>query len=167
MGLSIAKPEPYFIYVLRLEFGRWYVGSTKTLAKRLRTHFSRGGAIATKECCPIDIEVIYRLLDYQIRTDCAHERAEVIVAATFADRYGGEKVRGGKHGKGWSDVPSPGNLRDIDRYMKFARTAEGLKLMSSLQRLSIDAALDQGTQKLLSIYRAQRVGQEVSEIRAR
>lgn len=157
MGLSIAKPELYFIYVLRLEHERWYVGSTKNIARRMRSHFARGGALATTECCPVDIEVIYRLMDYQIRTDCAHERAEVIVAAGLADKYGKDKVRGAKHGKGWEDMPTSGNLRDIDRYQRFANTQDGAKLLSSLELLPVDVALDEQTRRLLQMYRSRRM----------
>ncbi len=156
MGMSVAKSEPYYIYVLQLEGSRWYVGSTKTIEKRMRTHFSHGGAIATKECCPISIHAIYRLVDYQIRTDCAHERAEVMVATRLAEIVGKDKVRGAKHGKGWSDVPSPNNLRDIERYRSFARTPDGIKLMASLELLPIDEVIDERNQKLLATFRIRR-----------
>lgn len=156
MGLSVAKAEFYFIYVLHLEQGRWYVGSTKDISKRMRTHFSRGGAIATRQCVPLRIASIYRLTDYQIRTDCAHERAEVIVAAQLAALYGAEKVRGGKHGKGWTDLSSPGNLRHIERYSRFARTEDGRRLLAALELLRPEEALDQSTLSTLEKYRERR-----------
>jgi len=137
MGMSIAKQETYYIYVLRLEGGRWYVGSTKSIERRMRSHFSRGGAIATRECCPISIETIYQLTDYQIRTDCAHERAEVIIAMQIALQHGPQNVRGAKHGKSWAENPSPNNLRDIERYRRFATTEEGRFLMASLKQVPI------------------------------
>lgn len=157
MGMSIAQAEPYFIYVLRLEQGRWYVGSTKNLARRMRSHFSRGGATATRECPPVSIEAIYRLIDYQIRTDCAHERAEVMVATRIAEQYGYSNVRGAKHGKGWGDAASPNNLRDIARYSRFALTDEGQQLMASLVPILLSDALDERTCRLLDQYRSRRM----------
>lgn len=133
MGYSVAKPELYYIYVLRVEGGGFYVGSTKSFVRRMRGHFGLGGAVATKERRAVSIERVYQLMDYQIRTDCAHERAEVLIAQEYAKEYGAAMVRGAKHGKGWSDGPSRGNLRDIERYMKFAATDEGQRLLASLQ----------------------------------
>jgi predicted GIY-YIG superfamily endonuclease len=98
MGFSVAKEELYYIYVLRLENNGWYVGSTKSFENRMRSHFGRGGSIATKERRVIGIEEVFELMDYQIRTDCAHERAEVIIAAKYAEIYGDAAVRGAKHG---------------------------------------------------------------------
>ncbi|WP_372178381.1 GIY-YIG nuclease family protein [Xanthomonas axonopodis pv. phyllanthi] len=49
MGLSVAKDELYYIYVLRVEGNGWYVGSTQSFERRMRSHFGKGGAVATKE----------------------------------------------------------------------------------------------------------------------
>lgn len=132
MGYSVAKPEMYYIYVLAIEGGGFYIGSTKSFERRMRGHFGKGGSIATRERRAIAIHQVLRLMDYQIRTDCAHERAEVIVAHLYAQKYGVENVRGAKHGKGWGDKPSSGNLRDIGRYAKFAETDEGINLLKEL-----------------------------------
>lgn len=80
MGLSVAKDELYYIYVLRVEGNGWYVGSTQSFERRMRSHFGKGGAVATKERRALEIEEVFELRDYQIRTDCAHERAEVLTA---------------------------------------------------------------------------------------
>jgi predicted GIY-YIG superfamily endonuclease len=135
MGLSIAKNVLYYIYVLRVEGDRWYVGSTLNFERRMRSHFGRGGAVATKELRALAIEEVFELRDYQIRTDCAHERAEVIIAQRYAQAYGMHSVRGAKHGKGWNDLPSPGNLRDIKRYNKFAGTEQGMQLLAVLRKV--------------------------------
>lgn len=136
MGLSTAKDELYYIYVLRVEGNAWYVGSTQNFGRRMRSHFGLGGgAVATRERRAVSIEEVFELRDYQIRTDCAHERAEVLVAQRYAKLYGPESVRGAKHGKGWNDEPTPGNLRDIDRYNRFACTSDGERLMDALRRI--------------------------------
>lgn len=135
MGLSIAKDELYYIYVLRVEGNAWYVGSTKNFERRMRSHFGLGGSVATKQRKAVFIEEVLELRDYQIRTDCAHERAEVLVAQRYAKLYGMDRVRGAKHGKGWNDEPSPGNLRDINRYNRFACSPDGERLMTSLRRV--------------------------------
>lgn len=157
MGMSVAKPETYFIYVLRLEGGRWYVGSTKSIERRMRSHFSRGGAIATRECCPISLDTVYKLTDYQIRTDCAHERAEVIIAMQIALQYGQQNVRGAKHGKGWEDKPSPNNLRDIERYRRFANTQEGRFLLASLEQVPVHELFEESVLRRLSTLRERRL----------
>jgi predicted GIY-YIG superfamily endonuclease len=138
MGLSVAKDELYYIYVLRVEEDGWYVGSTQNFERRMRSHFGKGGAVATKVRRALAIEEVFELRDYQIRTDCAHERAEVLVAQRYAKLYGMNSVRGAKHGKGWDDQPSPGNLRDIDRYNRFATLAERELLLAALR--SVDPA---------------------------
>lgn len=102
----------------------------------MRSHFSTGGAVATRQYKPLAIEEVFRIRDYQIRTDCAHERAEVLIAQRYATRYGVDRVRGAKHGKGWLDQPSPGNLRDIARYNRFSATVEGQKLLAALERVN-------------------------------
>lgn len=157
MGISVAKPETYFIYVLRLEGGRWYVGSTKSIERRMRSHFSRGGSVATRECCPLSIDAVYKLTDYQIRTDCAHERAEVIIAMQIALQYGQANVRGAKHGKGWADTPSPNNLRDIERYRRFANTLEGKFLIASLEQVPIHELFEESLLRRLTTLRERRV----------
>lgn len=141
MGLSIAKDELYFIYVLRVQGNGWYVGSTRNFERRMRSHFGKGGAMATKERKALSIEEVFELHDYQIRTDCAHERAEVLIAQRYSKLYGMETVRGAKHGKGWGDIPSPGNLRDIERYNKFSLSAEGELLMNALRRVNFMSLL--------------------------
>lgn len=133
MGFSIAKDEVYYIYVLSVAPLGWYVGSTKDFERRMRSHFGHGGSVATKERRAIAIEAVFALIDYQIATDCAHERAEIIVAQWYAKRFGMANVRGAKHGKGWLDLPSPGNLRDIARYNKFAETPVGQELIAALK----------------------------------
>ena len=135
MGLSVAKDELYYIYVLRVEGNGWYVGSTQSFERRMRSHFGKGGAVATKERRALEIEEVFELRDYQIRTDCAHERAEVLIAQRYAKLYGMNSVRGAKHGKGWDDQPSQGNLRDIERYNKFATSIEGKRLLAALCRI--------------------------------
>jgi len=121
-----------FIYVLRLNFERWYIGCTTNFDQRMKSHFGKGGAVATKECPPIFIHKVFMLDDYRIRTTPARQVAEVLVANSYAIRYGYEKVRGAKHGKGWQDLPSKNNLRDIKRFQKWKTIDYGQELMSNL-----------------------------------
>jgi hypothetical protein len=123
----------YYIYVLRVEQDGWYIGSTRNFERRMRSHFGRGGSVATKERKAVAVEAVFELMDYQIRTDCAHERAEVLIAHRYASLYGPQNVRGAKHGKGWSDFPTVGNQRDIERYRKFSLTSDGQRLLQNLR----------------------------------
>lgn len=74
----------------------------------------------------------------------------------LAEIVGKDKVRGAKHSKGWSDVPSPNNLRDMERYRRFARRPDGIKLMASLKLLPIDEVIDERNQKHLATFRPRR-----------
>ncbi|AYW95468.1 MULTISPECIES: GIY-YIG nuclease family protein [Yersinia] len=133
MGKSIAKDEIYYIYVLRLEGGSWYVGSTKRFENRMRSHFGQGGSIATKQRKAIAIDKVFEIRDYQIQSFCAHEKAEILVAIHYANQFGAENIRGAKHGKGWDDKPTEGNLRDIKKCSQFALTSDGKILISALK----------------------------------
>jgi hypothetical protein len=97
------------------------------------------------------------MIDYQIRSDCAHERAEVMIAIQFATQYGCENVRGAKHGKGWADRPSPNNLRDIERYKRFADTMDGEKLLAALECVPVQEVIDEDTQKRLVMLLKRRL----------
>jgi len=66
MGLSVAKDELYYIYVLRVEEGGWYVGSTQNFERRMRSHFGKDGAIATKERRALEVEEVFELRDDQM-----------------------------------------------------------------------------------------------------
>lgn len=123
----------YYVYVLKLSNGGWYVGSTKNCYNRILSHFSTGGAIATKESKPLCVEKVYSLIDYMIGKEAAHLRAEVLIANDYAERYGYDKVRGAKHGMGWNDNPSANSLRFIRRCQNFAKTRAGSALMRSLK----------------------------------
>lgn len=45
-----------YIYVLRLECGKYYVGRTKDVWLRINEHFSGNGTIWTKMYAPLAIE---------------------------------------------------------------------------------------------------------------
>lgn len=126
----------------------------------MRSHFSRGGAVATRECCPVSIDAVYKITDYQIRTDCAHERAEVIIAMQIALQFGQENVRGAKHGKGWADKPSPNNLRDIERYRRFANSQEGKFLIASLEQVAIGELFEESLLLRLATLRERRLAMQ-------
>lgn len=101
----------------------------------MRSHFGKGGLIATRKRRALAVEEIFELCDYLIRTDCAHERAEVLIAQRYAKLYGMNAVRGAKHGKGWNEQPSSRNLRDIARCNRFATSTEGERLFAALRRI--------------------------------
>ena len=92
--------DAYFVYVLKLENGGHYVGSTKNLFKRIKNHFNVGGAIATKESKPIAIIEVLLINDHKIEFDYAHLILEISVAIRYSKEYGANMVRGAKHGKG-------------------------------------------------------------------
>lgn len=119
----------YYIYILQLAHGGYYIGCTKNIEKRLTTHFRNGGSIATKEIKAVCIDRIYTLIDYKIGGEFAHTIAEVLIACRYCDVFGTHLVRGGKHGKGWDDSASSNSLKIIQRVRTLANSAEGIKMM--------------------------------------
>ena len=136
-----------YIYVLSLPFARWYVGCTTTFDKRMYTHFTKGGAMATKECLPLSIEKVYQLVDYRIKTTPARQVAEVLVANFYAMKYGYDKVRGAKHGQGWNDCASVNSLKIIKRFQKIKDLDEGVLLKSRLKKVDPKSLMKEKTLK--------------------
>lgn len=76
------------IYVLQLEEGKWYVGKTDDLQKRLDQHKSGRGSLWTKEYKPIKI--------YETRPITSiHD--ETNVTKDLMKKYGIQNVRGGAY----------------------------------------------------------------------
>lgn len=119
----------YYIYILQLAHGGYYIGCTKNIEIRLAVHFGNGGSIATKEIKAVCIDRIYTLVDYKIGKEFAHAIAEVLIACRYCDVFGNHLVRGAKHGKGWNDSISSNGLKIIQRVRILANSADGINLM--------------------------------------
>jgi len=79
------------IYILKLEFEKYYIGITLNLNLRLAQHFAGEGSQWTKKYKPIDlIECFY--------IDCDEEK-ENKITIDYIKRYGFENVRGGRYCK--------------------------------------------------------------------
>lgn len=75
-----------FIYILRLNRGKYYVGKTYCPQKRLQDHFSNRGSVWTKKFKPIEpVEII---------PDCDHFDEDKYTKK-YMDKYGINNVRGG------------------------------------------------------------------------
>lgn len=122
----------YYIYILQLAHGGYYIGCTKNIEKRLAVHFGNGGSIATKEIKTVCIDRIYTLVDYKVGREFAHAIAEVLIACRYCDVFGNHLVRGAKHGKGWNDSISSNGLKIIQRVRALANSAEGINLMQRI-----------------------------------
>ena len=77
-----------FVYILQLEKGKYYVGSTKTPYKRISEHFKNNGAAWTKKYKPI--EIIEVIQDCDIYDEDKYTRK-------YMDTYGIDNVRGGSY----------------------------------------------------------------------
>ena len=76
------------IYVLQLEYHKWYVGKTPDVAKRFQDHMSGKGAVWTRIYKPIKIEkVIKNASDFD----------EDRVTKEYMAIYGIDNVRGGSY----------------------------------------------------------------------
>lgn len=77
-----------FVYILQLEGGCYYVGTTNTPYKRISQHFNHNGSTWTKQHKPIEvIEVIPNCDKYD----------EDKYTKIYMDKYGVNNVRGGSY----------------------------------------------------------------------
>ena len=75
-----------FIYVLKLEDGKWYIGQTKVLEKRIQDHFKGNGAEWTKLHKPIE-----HIKTYQMKDNFDEDKYTL----QYMKKYGIDNVRGG------------------------------------------------------------------------
>ena len=90
--LSKYYEKPIFLYVLKLEDDCWYVGTTRNVERRFKTHYKGKGAIWTKEHRPIEI---HQSGNTGLVSDSEACRLEDKVTIEYVRRYGTQKVRGG------------------------------------------------------------------------
>ena len=77
-----------FIYILKLQQGKYYVGKTTNPSFRLESHFNANGSAWTKKYTPIKLlELIPDCDDYD----------EDKYTRIYMDRYGIDNVRGGSY----------------------------------------------------------------------
>ena len=77
-----------FIYILKLQQGKYYVGKTTSPSFRLESHFNANGSAWTKKYAPIKLlELIPDCDDYD-----EHKHTKI-----YMDRYGVDNVRGGSY----------------------------------------------------------------------
>jgi hypothetical protein len=79
-----------FIYILKLEKGKFYIGKTNDPKFRIKTHFNSKGSLWTKIYCPIVLEKIIPNCD-----DYDEDKWTKI----YMDIYGIDNVRGGSFTK--------------------------------------------------------------------
>lgn len=76
------------VYVLLLKNAHFYVGITDNLKKRIHQHFAGTGAVWTKKYQPIEVLEVIQNASFFIETKVTKE---------YMNRYGKERVRGGKY----------------------------------------------------------------------
>jgi predicted GIY-YIG superfamily endonuclease len=74
-----------YVYVLKLEDDRYYVGRTSNFMQRMKEHFTYGGSEYTKKYKPIKIVEVFE------EKDTYDERDKTL---EYMQKYGYEKVRG-------------------------------------------------------------------------
>lgn len=98
-----------YVYILKLDNGKYYVGRTSDMTKRLQEHVSGNGSIWTSMYPPISVEMVYEG-DNPFEEDL---RLIEVMA-----RYGIENVRGGS----FSDPElSASNIEVIERMIRGAQ----------------------------------------------
>jgi hypothetical protein len=115
----------YFTYVLLLQRGNIYVGSSESIYKRLLDHYTRSpsSSLWVKEHGPIE-----RVLEICVDSSADDERYKTL---EYMSVFGHEKVRGG----GWCRVASAGPPADL------ADFARGRSDFTYLSRKDIDAIM--------------------------
>ena len=76
------------VYVLLLKNAHFYVGITDNLKKRLSQHFRGNGAVWTKKYEPVKVLDVIQNASLLIETKVTRE---------YMNRYGKDRVRGGKY----------------------------------------------------------------------
>ena len=77
-----------FIYILKLQKNKYYVGKTETPYFRIQKHFDGGGSAWTRKYPPVEIE--------EVITDC-DDYDEDKYTKMYMDQYGIDNVRGGSY----------------------------------------------------------------------
>lgn len=94
------KKKQYYLYALRLEHGRYYIGITSNIRKRLWQHYKGQGAKFTKAFKPLEtLGVIDLGITY--RTVATSEERRYTYKAI--KKYGALCVRGGPYS--WVNMP--------------------------------------------------------------
>jgi predicted GIY-YIG superfamily endonuclease len=94
-----------FIYVLKCQKDKYYVGKTKNPDYRLESHFREGGSSWTKKYKPIQL---HHLIPDQ--TDHDEQR----ITQEYMEKYGVENVRGGP----WCKIDISDSLSSIQHILK-------------------------------------------------
>lgn len=82
-----------FVYCLMLEEGKYYVGKTRCLSRRIFAHFGYGGSKWTKKYQPIAI-LFLQSFDNNITKEELSE-IENMYTIFYMEEYGRDNVRGG------------------------------------------------------------------------
>jgi len=81
----------HFVYILKLEGDRYYVGETSSLGTRIRQHFEGVGAYWTQTHRPTHVIFAMPVARSEAR------RIENITVQHLIELYGAERVCGGNH----------------------------------------------------------------------
>jgi len=94
-----------FIYVLKCQNDKYYVGKTENPSYRLETHFTEGGSAWTKKYKPVQL---YQLIPEQTEYD------EQRITQEYMEKYGIENVRGGP----WCKINISSSIKAIENILK-------------------------------------------------
>ena len=132
-----AKTTPTrYVYALRLQRYKFYVGATGNLPKRLSAHFrGKGAAKATQEISPIAVETVYQVDFFQIAGTPGWKIIEALLAAEIARKLGAGRVRGALHGEGWSDTPSENQVKVVRRYRNYLEKGRLCGFFAKIRKL--------------------------------
>ena len=93
-----------FIYVLKCQKNKFYVGKTENPNYRLESHFSEGGSSWTKKYKPIQL--------YQLVPD-QNDHDEQRITQEYMEKYGIDNVRGGP----WCKIDISDSIKSIEHIL--------------------------------------------------
>ena len=80
-----------YIYKLKLECGKIYIGKTGNIEKRMKQHFSGNGSMVTKKYKPLNGKILDSCPGY------FGNEIEQLYTNSYIVKYGYSNVRGGKY----------------------------------------------------------------------
>lgn len=91
--MPVYRKGAWYLYVLKLEYEKVYVGITHNPKKRLEKHFYGEGAVATTKFMPLEVLDIIESSSTRLEV----EQVENMVSEQLFNKYGEENVYGGKY----------------------------------------------------------------------
>lgn len=120
--------EQGFVYVLKLEHNKWYVGYSAEIEVRIASHFIGNGSLWTKKFKPLEVVSVKQ----------GDTLLENLTTIALMSKYGYEDVRGGK----WCKVEMPNPPAPLAKALKYATPKQTLDVENITKYATPKQAID-------------------------